>query len=271
MVQFQKIFILLGSTIAAGKQCFKGDFSNLSMWKTSSPIITANSKVNIQADQGAELIVAGLKGLIGKEGGLIADLEHAFPEQDEVTLDYEVQFPVGIDFNKGGKLFGLFAGKGSCSGGNLEASCASIRIMWRENGEGVGYAYIHDKAICSRNGVGCNPPYGADLHGGFFFKAGIWHKLQIHAKMNNGQASDGFIKLNFDGKEVVNLDKVHLRTDNTVKFHDIMIHNFWGGGSSDWAPSKDTPIKFRNVNVYCGEGIEVAPAQPRNCRSDPEA
>lgn len=257
---------LLGSALAdTGKQCFKGDFTNLAMWKTTpTPLVTPTSKIS-----GEELIVAGKAGVRGRDGGLNTNYHHAFPEQDEVTLEYEVQFPEGIDFNIGGKLFGIYAGSGSCAGGELTDDCASVRIMWRRQGEGIGYAYIHDKDICTRDNVDCSPPprtFGTALHGDFWFKPGQWHKLQVHVKMNSGSSSDGFIKINLDGKDVVNLDKVHVRNADTVKFHSIMLHNYWGGSTIDWAPPHDTPIKFKNVNVYCGgESAPSLPGKPRTC------
>ena len=78
--------------------------------------------------------------------------------------------------------------------------------------------------------------------------------------MNTGSASDGFIHIYMDGKKVVNLDKVHLRKSDNVKFHSIILHNYWGGSTIDWAPPKDTPIKFKNVNVYCGGGAGTSAA-----------
>ena len=64
--------------------------------------------------------------------------------------------------------------------------------------------------------------------------------------MNNGQSRDGFIKIYLDGRLVLN---VQLRKSNNVKFHGIMLHNYWGGSTLNWAPPKDTPIKF---SVFCG-------------------
>ena len=46
-----------------------------------------------------------------------------------VSLEYKLFFPADFQFNKGGKLPGLFGGHPSCSGGNKASDCFSTRFM----------------------------------------------------------------------------------------------------------------------------------------------
>lgn len=75
-------------------------------------------------------------------------------QYQSVLLSYEVGFPQGFAFVKGGKLPGLRGGPNTtyCSGG-LEAdgsNCFSVRLMWRTAGAGEAYAYaLTDDGICN--------------------------------------------------------------------------------------------------------------------------
>lgn len=57
-----------------------------------------------------------------------------------VMLNYQVGFPKEFNFNKGGKLPGLFGGNttGECSGGRNSDNCFSARLMFRTGGAGEG-------------------------------------------------------------------------------------------------------------------------------------
>lgn len=57
-----------------------------------------------------------------------------------VMLNYQVGFPKDFNFNKGGKLPGLFGGNSTqeCSGGRNSDDCFSARLMFRTGGAGEG-------------------------------------------------------------------------------------------------------------------------------------
>ena len=117
-----------------------------------------------------------------------------------LLLSYSVYFPADFDFVKGGKLPGLYSSTGfmnsstgtidantdSCSGGagnEAGKSCWSIRLMWRENGEGELYLYLpiqksgeYDPCGITEAGNNgksrenwiCNSDYGVSLGRGKF-------------------------------------------------------------------------------------------------------
>jgi len=63
------------------------------------------------------------------------DVSHAL-------LSYKMAFQEGFQWNKGGKLPGLWSGQDTkeCSGGNQSDGddCWSVRLMWRADGAGEG-------------------------------------------------------------------------------------------------------------------------------------
>ena len=60
------------------------------------------------------------------KGGL-QFLARPFSGRDELTFEYDIFFPNNFDFVRGGKLPGIKGGSGSCSGGNHDDSCFSLR------------------------------------------------------------------------------------------------------------------------------------------------
>jgi hypothetical protein len=76
------------------------------------------------------------------EGGMQAYM--ALPEPVEVLdLTYQVRFPEGFDFVKGGKLPGLYGGTEHSGGDTPDGTNGlSTRYMWRTGGEGEVYAYL---------------------------------------------------------------------------------------------------------------------------------
>src|SRR3546814_7289490 len=59
-------------------------------------------------------------------------------------LHYRVRFPSDFEFAKGGKLPGLYAGEAPSGGEKVSGKDGwSIRLMWREDGEGELYEYVY--------------------------------------------------------------------------------------------------------------------------------
>ncbi|HBU38321.1 MAG TPA: hypothetical protein DEB70_11025, partial [Planctomycetaceae bacterium] len=63
-----------------------------------------------------------------------------------VEVRYDVMFGRGFDFARGGKLPGLFGGKGNTGGDRPDGKDGfSARMMWRDNGRAVQYLYYPDQ------------------------------------------------------------------------------------------------------------------------------
>ncbi|KAH8554247.1 hypothetical protein BGW37DRAFT_483991 [Umbelopsis sp. PMI_123] len=167
-----------------------------------------------------------------------------------LSLTYDAYFPQGFNFNKGGKLMGLYGGHSECSGGNTAQSCWSTRFMWRTNGAGETYAYIpknkQQSNICSQKNVICNQQYGYSFgRGDFTWKTGQWNTVTQNIYLNTPGNQDGSLQVLYNGNPVIQM--------NNLFFHDadsttagIDFETFFGGSTSDWASPTDQYAYFKN-------------------------
>ena len=122
------------------------------------------------------------KGKVGQEedgGG--AQWRFRFEQSfDKCTVEYQVMFPVGFDFVKGGKLPGLSGGTSPGGGKKSDGSDGfSARIMWRQEGKIYQYMYWMERALEKKWG---NDLPWTDLDSEdkipFQFIPGEWHTLK---------------------------------------------------------------------------------------------
>jgi hypothetical protein len=156
----------------------------------------------------------------------------------DVTISYDVRFPVGFQFVKGGKLPGVYGGKQPFSGGKHNPYGWSMRLMWRANGAAEVYGYIS-------NTTG----YGNDwTGGGLAFQAdGQWHHLAEHVHLNSPGQADGYVTLSYDGRVYVDKTGLAITTTGTpVK--GLFFSTFYGGHDATWSPTADMHIDFANFH-----------------------
>jgi hypothetical protein len=143
-------------------------------------------------------------------------------------MNYKVYFPKGFDWNKGGKLHGLYFGDGA-SGGEHPLEGGSVRLMWRRGGQVDVYLYYPSM----------KEVYGeSNLIPSCFFKTECWNDINIHFN---------------DGKLVVVIN-------NTFKFSKlvdfgkpctgIFYSTFFGGSDKTWATKKDQIVRFSNCSLF---------------------
>jgi hypothetical protein len=156
-----------------------------------------------------------------------------------MTLNYEVRFPVGFQFVKGGKLPGMYGGVEPFSGGGHNSNGWSMRLMWRKNGAAEVYGYIST-----------TKDYGNDWgKGNFFFKAdGNWHQISEHIHLNTPGQSNGWVTLSYDGIQYINQTGLAITTTNTL-IGGLFFSTFFGGHSSSWAPKTAMQISFANFSL----------------------
>src|SRR3546814_10560690 len=82
-----------------------------------------------------------------------------------------VRFPSDFEFAKGGKLPGLYAGEAPSGGEKVSGKDGwSIRLMWREDGEGELYEYVYNK----------KGKYGLSVgRGSSTFPSGRWVEVDL--------------------------------------------------------------------------------------------
>ncbi|CAO3622235.1 unnamed protein product [Cunninghamella echinulata] len=169
----------------------------------------------------------------------------------ELQLSYQVYFPKGFDFVKGGKLPGLYGGHDECSGGTNSPTCFSTRFMWREDGQGEVYAYVppklQSKNICKSNGNICNSDYGYSLgRGSWKFKTGAWNKLQQKVVLNTPGKKNGVVTVFLNGRKVYQQKNLVLRTKKTKKIFGIAFDTFFGGSSEEFRTPKTQYSYFKD-------------------------
>ncbi|XWK86332.1 MAG: hypothetical protein U7127_19190 [Phormidium sp.] len=160
--------------------------------------------------------------------------------RDALRLSYYVRFSKNFDFVKGGKLPGLFGGKGNTGGKIPDGTNGfSTRYMWRINGDGEVYAYLPT-----------SKEHGTSLgRGNWQFKPGNWHFIEQEVILNQPGKNDGRIRVWLDGKQVLEQDELTFRTTNDLKIEGILFSTFFGGGDPSWATPKDVYADFANFSV----------------------
>jgi len=187
----------------------------------------------------------------------------------EVTMSYSLQFDPGFDFNKGGKLPGIYGGSDpksaqSCSGGSRSTDCHSVRFMWRTDGKGELYTYLPepelDQAFVA-NKVLCKPPLpGTESHcndkfgvsvgrGAIKFEPGKTHTIGVRAQLNDVGKSNGELELFFEGKSTFNVTGLAFRNQDKHKFQGLMMQSFFGGNDASWASPQDQSILTKDYSL----------------------
>ena len=174
-------------------------------------------------------------------GGLQFYANLGLPPQDSLRLSYHVRFAKDFDFVKGGKLPGLFGGKGA-SGGNIPDGTDgfSTRFMWRSQGKGEVYAYLPS-----------SDEYGTSIgRGKWRFTPGVWHRLEQQVDLNQVGQNNGRIQVWLDGKPVFSKSNLTFRTTSALKIEGIFFSTFFGGGDRSWATPNDTYVDFADFAVF---------------------
>ncbi len=171
---------------------------------------------------------------------------------DEATLEYEVFFEKGFDFNRGGKIHGLASAK-AISGGNKSVADFSVRLMWRSGGNGEAYLYVPPELQTSEYKKSCteqNASYGDSLgRGKFKFVPNAWNKIKVYVKLNDVGKHNGIVRVFHNGKEAIECDCVTFRNNKSTQIRVFMFSTFFGGSTQDWAPKDGQDAKFRNFVV----------------------
>ena len=149
-----------------------------------------------------------------------------------LSLKYQLKFPAGHDFGKGGKLPGLYGGSpGEAAGGN-HGNAWSTRFMFRNGNQGEIYFYSPD-------GTG----YGKDLGlGRWSYPADDkYHTIEQFVQRDE-QATTVW----FDGEQVFSTSTEGI---SGINFSGIFFSTFYGGHSTEWRPKKTSYIWFEGFSL----------------------
>jgi hypothetical protein len=188
------------------------------------------------------------------------------------VLRYSVYFPPDFPWTKGGKLPGFCISNttnGCATGSRWSNSSGSVRIMFRQEGRGIGYVYVPLQVAGAQPGhagiaevnavqgpefqtVSNLPTYsttGIDLwckaSGGLQFIAGVWNNVTMVVRMNDVGLQNGGLSLtvNSDTREI---NDILWRIDNNVQINQFLFATFFGGSDSGWMITQPTFSLFKN-------------------------
>lgn len=180
----------------------------------------------------------------------------------EVLMSYKAYFQDGFQFNKGGKMPGLFLGTSNavakkCSGGEHgDGACASSRLMFRKDGAGELYAYF-PQVDSNTKALQTVPPktvendtYGTSVgRGSFKWATGDWTAVTQRLKLNDIGSKNGEFQLWVNGESVMNISGLQFRTSAESRVRGIQLQTFFGGHDSSWGSPKDQSCWFKDISA----------------------
>lgn len=157
-----------------------------------------------------------------------------------VRLRYRLRFPADFQFVRGGKLPGLFGGRGN-SGGDIPNGTDgfSFRLMWLDGGKGRVYAYLPTSQT-----------YGTPLfERKIQFQRGKWHRVTQELHLNTPGFSDGYVRMWIDGEFLGAQTGLMIRTVDSLKIEGVFFDVFYGGNDDSWAPTGENFIDFADFEL----------------------
>jgi hypothetical protein len=175
-----------------------------------------------------------------------------FPSQ-HVSFSYQVLFPLGFNWVKGGKLPGLWIGNRGANGGNHMQDGSSFRLMWRTEGAAEAYLYLPhqpNQSFYEQKGYVNNDQYGESLwRGQFNFQTGVWNNVTLYIGVNTPNTANGLIRLTINNTTQEMNNIVWINSNKQQKVNGIMMHTFFGGNDVSWATPIEQNIYFRGFTV----------------------
>lgn len=158
---------------------------------------------------------------------------------ERACLSYQVRFEPGFDFVKGGKLPGLYGGEAPSGGETADGENGfSMRLMWREQGQGELYEYVVDQKGTS---VG---------RGSWTFPSGQWVTVEQEIVLNDPGQANGLARLWIDGLPVLEQRDIVYRTTPALTIDGLMFSTFFGGSGDEWRTPRDQYADFAAFRLY---------------------
>lgn len=158
---------------------------------------------------------------------------------ERACLSYMVRFPADFDFVKGGKLPGLYGGEAPSGGEDVTGKNGfSMRLMWREDGQGELYPYVVN---FEGDSVG---------RGLWHFPVGQWVTVEQEVVLNDPERENGIARLWIDGRPVLEQRNIVYRTSPSVTIDGLMFSTFFGGTGEGWRTPRDQHVDFAAFRFY---------------------
>lgn len=123
--------------------------------------------------------------------------------------------------------------------------------MWRREGQAV--VYLYDMTMQSYGtDIALNHP---DL---FYFEPGRWYTIRQCIEMNDPGIRNGTVRVWIDGEQMLDYKYAKFRSTESLGINLFYFSTFFGGGSADWAPTKDEYIYYDDISARGGTGSIAA-------------
>ena len=163
------------------------------------------------------------------------------------TLSFDMKLHRKFEFVRGGKIHGLGGGTATSGCTPIDEDGWSVRLKWREHGVPEIYVYHQDRV------ARCGDQFAAE---DFRFERDRWYRIDLQVVRNSGpQNYDGRAVLYIDGERVVKVKGLRLSGETKVDIDQFLFSTFYGGGSSDYSPSRTNYIYYDNFSVHRGRVV----------------
>lgn len=237
----------LNDWIQSGKQAIRNDFASTRDWGTEENLLLLNPLIS-------ELPEPALRVLYPKDSSSPSDadeegiprgglgfytFEKALEGSDRACLRYRVRFEEGFDFVKGGKLPGLYGGEAPSGGEKATGENGfSLRLMWREQGQGELYPYLVD---LEGKSIG---------RGAWHFPTSRWVDIEQEVMLNTPDERNGVARIWIDGWPILELRDLVYRTTDEVGIDGLMFSTFFGGTGETWRTPHDQHADFAAFQLF---------------------
>jgi len=218
------------------------------------------------------------KGVIGPSEGGGQWLSNFGSGHEEVYFSFNMMLKPGFEWQLGGKLPGLGGGNNLAGGRELTYDAGfSVRIMFsRDNGpDGNMYFYVYHQDKDTTRTYG--DVFGFGSENLLDVSDSTWYNLTMRVTLNsvdhdklvsdpgNAGNNDGLMEFFFDGQLVYSKGGMRFRNLETIWLDTQHITSFFGGSTSDWAPTRTEWSLFDDFYVYTyKEGLNVPRGRTRS-------
>lgn len=269
------LFIALGSgsPLANAGNAIRDTFNNIGFGVALDRLNASGETPAIVTKAGKKalevLCKMGVRGPDGCNSGLKLKPKGMFPAtacrvKFKIWFDNTFEWKQTDTHKVTGKLGGFKIGSGNASGGRYTTDGASYRLVFHKDRGAVSYFYPALKrnttsdiswsdadqkpSLVSQSYIATGihvfvPNRTAQLR----FVSGKWNQVEMYCKLNTLGKHDGVMELVVNGQRQ-RLDQVRYRyTDIKIEYFHLDV--FFGGGSQEYAPPRDTKIWYTDFEL----------------------
>ena len=185
---------------------------------------------------------------------------------EAVEASYRVKFGPKFDFVRGGKLPGLFGGKGNTGGNKPNGTDGfSARLHWRTNGSAKSPLRDSDQANLTQYLYHPDQPtkFGDDIRyddgptGQWaVLDSDRWYQIRCRIVLNAPGEHNGILQGWIDGVQMLEMDNIRFRDVAELQIDGFFFSTFFGGSGKQWNTTKDETAFFDDFLIT--EVTEIA-------------